>query len=100
MSGWTSTARGARTGSRPDEPVDDVTFEVTLANARFEGLPAACLTEGVDPESSITPDGATLLCNLGTVDQGRLFAVRGARPVVIGVYATVLAALARSIRVL
>lgn len=53
-----------------NEPVDDVTFEVTLANARFEGLPAACLTEGVDPESSITPDGATLLCNLGTVDQG------------------------------
>ena len=30
----------------------------------------------------------------------RLFAVRGERPVVIGVYATVLAALARSIRVL
>src|SRR5690606_3869725 len=44
--------------------------EVTLAIARLVGLPVACLTEGVDPESSITPDGATLLCNLGTVDQG------------------------------
>ncbi|MEV0891664.1 hypothetical protein [Promicromonospora sp. NPDC050262] len=53
-----------------NEPVDNVTFSVTLENGIFAELPDVCLTAGVDPVSAISEDGATLTCNLGTKDQG------------------------------
>ncbi|MFC8797847.1 hypothetical protein ACFT2C_08940 [Promicromonospora sp. NPDC057138] len=53
-----------------NEPVDNVTFSVTLENGVFGELPDACLTDGVDPASAISADGATLTCNLGTKHQG------------------------------
>jgi uncharacterized repeat protein (TIGR01451 family)/fimbrial isopeptide formation D2 family protein len=53
-----------------NEPVDNVTFSVTIENGVFGELPDACLTNGVDPVSAISADGATLTCNLGTKDQG------------------------------
>ncbi|WP_407320272.1 hypothetical protein UQW22_07420 [Isoptericola halotolerans] len=56
-----------------NEPVDDVTITVTAVNAVFEEIPPACLTEGVDPASEILDDGATLVCNGGTFDEGTAF---------------------------
>lgn len=53
-----------------NDPVDNVTFSVTLENGVFAELPDVCLTAGVDPVSAISEDGATLTCNLGTKDQG------------------------------
>ena len=59
-----------------NEPVDNVTFSVTLDNGVFGELPDACLTDGVDPVSAISEDGATLTCNLGTKDQGTAVVVQ------------------------
>lgn len=53
-----------------NEPVDDVHFELALANGRFSTLPDSCLTEGVEPVSAVSEDGSTLVCNIGTQDQG------------------------------
>lgn len=53
-----------------NEPVDNVTFSVVIDNGVFGELPDVCLTDGVDPVSAISEDGATLTCNLGTKDQG------------------------------
>lgn len=53
-----------------NEPVDNVTITVTAAGAVFEDIPPVCLTEGVDPPSQILDDGATLVCNGGTFDEG------------------------------
>jgi uncharacterized repeat protein (TIGR01451 family) len=53
-----------------NDPVDNVTFSVTLENGAFAELPDVCLTDGVDPVSTISADGTTLTCNLGTKDQG------------------------------
>ena len=53
-----------------NDPVADVTFEVTIDHGLFGALPDACLTTGVTPASSISPDRKTLVCNLGTRDQG------------------------------
>lgn len=53
-----------------NEPVDNVNFTLTIENGTFEELPDSCLTEGVDPVSSISEDGKTLVCNIGTQDQG------------------------------
>ncbi|WP_307815982.1 DUF7507 domain-containing protein [Myceligenerans indicum] len=53
-----------------NEPVDNVTFSVTLENGVFAELPDVCLAADVDPVSAISADGATLTCNLGTKDQG------------------------------
>lgn len=53
-----------------NEPVDDVTVTFTAQNGRFTNRPTMCLTDGVSPASSISPDGSTLTCNLGTRDQG------------------------------
>lgn len=53
-----------------NDPVDDVDFTVTTTSGRFTALPDACLTTGVDPASSISPDGSTLVCNVGTKNQG------------------------------
>lgn len=51
-------------------PVENVTFTATVANGRFDTIPTLCLTSGVTPVSSISADGSTLTCNLGTLDQG------------------------------
>ncbi|WP_226531855.1 SpaA isopeptide-forming pilin-related protein [Microbacterium paraoxydans] len=53
-----------------NDPVDNVTVTFTTQNAMFTELPSTCLTEGVDPVSEISADGRTLVCNLGTRDQG------------------------------
>ncbi|MEV4668966.1 DUF7507 domain-containing protein [Microbacterium sp. LWO12-1.2] len=53
-----------------NDPVDNVTVTFTAQNAVFTAVPSVCLTEGADPISSISADGHTLVCNLGTRDQG------------------------------
>ncbi|MGM1018767.1 MAG: SpaA isopeptide-forming pilin-related protein [Actinomycetota bacterium] len=53
-----------------NDPVDDVTVTFTAQNSVFTALPSVCLTEGVEPVSTISADGHTLVCNLGTRDQG------------------------------
>jgi uncharacterized repeat protein (TIGR01451 family) len=54
-----------------NDPVDNVTFTVTLQHGLFKALPDACLTgAAVDPPSSISPDGRTLTCDLGTQKEG------------------------------
>lgn len=53
-----------------NEAIDNVTFTATLENGVFGELPSACLTDGVDPISGISDDGTSLVCNLGTKDQG------------------------------
>ena len=53
-----------------NEPVDDVDFSVTIDHGLFRSLPDACLVDGVTPASSISADGKTLVCNLGTQQQG------------------------------
>lgn len=51
-------------------PVDNVNFTLTIENGAFQELPASCLTTGVDPVSSISADGRTMVCNIGTKNQG------------------------------
>jgi uncharacterized repeat protein (TIGR01451 family)/LPXTG-motif cell wall-anchored protein len=53
-----------------NDPVDNVNFTLTIDNGTFENLPASCRTTGFDPVSSISADKKTLICNLGTQDQG------------------------------
>lgn len=53
-----------------NDPVDDVTFSFAIDNGRFEEIPDNCATSGVSTPSSISADGKTLTCNLGTQDQG------------------------------
>jgi uncharacterized repeat protein (TIGR01451 family) len=59
-----------------NDPVDNVTFTVTAQNGTFSSLPRACETAGVAPASSISPDGKTLTCNLGTHDEGTAVVVQ------------------------
>ncbi|MTG87845.1 DUF11 domain-containing protein [Cellulosimicrobium sp. BIT-GX5] len=60
----------------PDnEPVEDVTVTVTAHGAVFDSLPPVCRTDGVDPASSISGDGSTLVCNVGTLDRGTAFSL-------------------------
>lgn len=47
-----------------------MTVTFTAQNGRFTDLPTMCLTDGVAPGSSISSDGSTLVCNLGTRDEG------------------------------
>lgn len=54
-----------------NDPVDNVTAEFHLEKAFFDDLPDMCETEGVEPPSSISEDGRTLVCNFGTVNMGR-----------------------------
>lgn len=58
-----------------NEPVDNVTFTTTVTNGRIASIPDLCLTTGVDPVSSLSADGLTLTCNLGTQAQGTAVAV-------------------------
>lgn len=53
-----------------NDPVPNVNFSVTVQHGKFASLPAPCKTAGVTPVSSISADGATLICNLGTVKEG------------------------------
>ncbi|MFW6774460.1 DUF7507 domain-containing protein [Nocardioides sp. CPCC 205120] len=66
-----------------NEPVDNVLLSVTLQHGQFRGLADVCLTtgEGLDPVSSVSDDGRTLTCNLGTVKQGTAVVVQ--TPVVV-----------------
>ncbi|MDQ4055084.1 MAG: hypothetical protein M3237_20640, partial [Actinomycetota bacterium] len=59
-----------------NDPVDNVTFTVTLDNGVFDSIPGDCLVNGVAPASSISADGKTLVCNLGTHDQGTAVVVQ------------------------
>ncbi|WP_089878480.1 MULTISPECIES: DUF7927 domain-containing protein [unclassified Leifsonia] len=53
-----------------NDPVDNVTVTITAQNGRYTAVPSLCLTTGVTPASSISADGHTLVCNVGTRDQG------------------------------
>ncbi|MCK2028071.1 hypothetical protein KZC56_17375 [Microbacterium sp. SSW1-47] len=53
-----------------NDPVDNVNFTLTIESGTFEELPSSCLTSGVDPVSSISADGKTMICNIGTKDEG------------------------------
>ncbi|MGM7680096.1 DUF7507 domain-containing protein [Microbacterium sp. A94] len=53
-----------------NEPVDNVNFIFTIESGTLQSLPDTCLVDGVTPASSISADGKTLICNLGTKDQG------------------------------
>lgn len=53
-----------------NDPVDNVTVTITAQSGRYTALPSLCLTTGVTPASSISADGHTLVCNVGTRDQG------------------------------
>ncbi len=60
-----------------NEPVENVSFTVTLENGGFRGLPELCLTDAdLEPVSAISEDGLTLTCNLGTVEQGTAVVVQ------------------------
>ncbi|MFJ2521357.1 hypothetical protein ACIOWF_20510 [Cellulosimicrobium cellulans] len=56
-------------------PVENVTITVTSQGAVFDAIPPACLTDGVDPVSSISEDGTTLVCNVGTQDEGTAYSL-------------------------
>lgn len=53
-----------------NDPVDNVTITFTAQKAKFETIPDICLRRNVTPVSSISDDGETLICNLGTRNQG------------------------------
>ncbi|MGA0568585.1 DUF7507 domain-containing protein [Rathayibacter sp. KR2-224] len=53
-----------------NDPVDNVTVTITTQNGHFGSIPSVCKTSGVTPVSSISADGTTLTCNLGTQIEG------------------------------
>ncbi|MGX9899491.1 hypothetical protein ACW0JT_05610 [Arthrobacter sp. SA17] len=53
-----------------NEPVDNVRATLTAGNGVFTSMPTVCKTTDVDPVSSISADGTSLVCNLGTVLEG------------------------------
>lgn len=53
-----------------NDPVDNVNFTLTIENGTFTELPSSCLVDGVTPVSSISDDGKTMVCNIGTQDEG------------------------------
>ncbi len=59
-----------------NDPVDNVVVEFNLDKAIFDDIPDLCLVEGVDPPSSISDDGFSLTCNLGTVNMGTAVVVQ------------------------
>lgn len=63
-----STNDSAQPESNAD--VTNVTATLVATNGKFATIPAPCLTTGVTPASSISADGATLVCNLGIVKAG------------------------------
>ncbi|MGK3951766.1 hypothetical protein ACLKM7_05495 [Microbacterium sp. I2] len=59
-----------------NDPVDNVTATLVAQNGRFASIPNMCATTGVDPVSTISPDGRTLVCNLGTQTEGTAVAIQ------------------------
>ncbi|WP_165367847.1 hypothetical protein, partial [Phytoactinopolyspora endophytica] len=59
-----------------NDPVDNVVATFTVDKAFFDEIPDLCLTDGVDPASSISDDGMELTCNFGTVDMGTALVVQ------------------------
>lgn len=59
-----------------NDPVDNVTVTLTTTHGQFAGIPDLCQTDGVTPVSSISADGATLVCNLGTLNMGTAVALQ------------------------
>lgn len=57
-------------------PVPNVTFAVTATNGLIAEIPDICLTTGVTPASSISVDGRTLTCNVGTQNMGTAIVVQ------------------------
>ncbi len=53
-----------------NDPVDNVTLTFAAQGAVFTTLPSVCKVAGVSPASSISADGKTMTCNVGTRDQG------------------------------
>lgn len=53
-----------------NDPVDNVAVTFVAQNGVFTALPSVCLATGVNPVSVISTDKKTLVCNLGTRDQG------------------------------
>jgi uncharacterized repeat protein (TIGR01451 family) len=53
-----------------NDPVDNNIVTFTAQNATFSGIPEVCLTAGVTPASSLSADRRTLVCNIGTRNQG------------------------------
>ncbi|WP_223692698.1 DUF7927 domain-containing protein [Leifsonia poae] len=51
-------------------PVDDVTVTIQAQHGVFTALPGLCKATGVTTPSSISADGTTLTCNLGTRNEG------------------------------
>ncbi|MFF5625111.1 SpaA isopeptide-forming pilin-related protein [Microbacterium sp. LWH10-1.2] len=51
-------------------PVDNNVVTFVAQNATFTRLPDICLTSGVTPASSVSADGKTLVCNIGTRNLG------------------------------
>lgn len=53
-----------------NEPVENVRATLTVGNGAFTSIPSVCKIYDVTPVSAISPDGSTLLCNLGTIEEG------------------------------
>lgn len=53
-----------------NDPITNNVVTFTAQNAKFTAIPGVCLTSGVTPVSSLSADGKTLICNIGTRDQG------------------------------
>ncbi|WP_136707103.1 SpaA isopeptide-forming pilin-related protein [Agromyces sp. H66] len=53
-----------------NEPVENVRATLTVGNGVFTSIPPVCKTSDVTPVSEISADGTTLLCNLGTIEEG------------------------------
>ena len=59
-----------------NEPVDNVTFTARATGGVFKELPESCVIDGANPESSLSEDNKTLICNLGTQDLGTALALQ------------------------
>ncbi|WP_170028586.1 DUF11 domain-containing protein [Diaminobutyricimonas aerilata] len=69
--------------SQPESNADvaNVTATLTAVNGKWGALPTVCKTTGATPASSISADGVTLVCNLGTVKAGTATVLQaGIRP--------------------
>ena len=53
-----------------NDPVNNVRVTLVATNGVFVGIPPVCKTTGVTPVSSVSADGKTLVCNLGTITEG------------------------------
>jgi fimbrial isopeptide formation D2 family protein/uncharacterized repeat protein (TIGR01451 family) len=58
------------TNPQANNPVTNVRVTLVATNGVFANIPAVCKRTGVTPVSSISADGKTLICNLGTITEG------------------------------